>query len=121
MVRAIHICINYHIREEITNLNSSIQFFAPPWFPFDNFFSTSLNFFIKYSGNQIMVQLYTWRKKNIYLSWRLKDTNYIIVAELYAIYRCLLFKTKISSSDFLIFTDSLCSILLLSDQYGKSN
>ena len=45
----------------------------------------------------------------------------LVVAELYAIYRCILFKPDNSSSDFLIFTDSLCSILLLSDQYGKSN
>ena len=54
MVRAIHTCIKHDIREEISDLNNHIQFFAPSWFPFDNFFSTPFNFFTKNSGNQIL-------------------------------------------------------------------
>ena len=54
MIREIHTCIKYDVREKITDLNNSIQFFALPWFPFDNFFSTSFDSFTKSSGNQII-------------------------------------------------------------------
>ena len=57
----------------------------------------------------------------ITLSWRLKDKHSIIIAELYAIYRCLLYRSKNSLSNFVIFTGSLSLILLLRDQYKKSN
>ena len=60
-------------------------------------------------------------EENISLSWRLKNKHSIIIAELYAIYRCLLYRSRNSLSNFVIFTDSLSSILLLQNQYGNSN
>ena len=150
-IRAKHTCIKYDIREEVIEENSTNRFFSPPWFPFDEFFSTSFDSFTKNSDNQIMAScIYNnlvqvkysgvsrcfsdgsktqegvsaavyMEEENISLSWRLKNKHSIIIAELYAIYRCLLYRSRNSLSNFVIFTDSLSSILLLHDQYGKSN